>query len=110
MTAALLPAYGSLRTPALLLVLGAAVSYFASGFYSGFGAVIAELYPTSVRATAAGICYNTGRIASAAAPFIVGSLAESRGFFAAFAVAGAAFLVAAVMWIWIPETRNAELT
>ena len=41
-----------------------------------------------------GVCYNTGRIASAAAPFVVGSLAASRGFFAAFAVAGVAFLLA----------------
>jgi MFS family permease len=105
----LLPIYGFLKTPAILFVLGPLVAFFGTGYYSGFGAVIAELYPTSVRATAAGVCYNTGRIASAAAPFIVSSLAESRGFFTAFAVAGAAFLVAAVMWIWIPETRNAEL-
>lgn len=105
----LLPLYGFLKTPAILLVLGPLVAFFGTGYYSGFGAVIVELYPTPVRATAAGVCYNTGRIASAAAPFIVGSLAASRGFFAAFAVAGAAFLVAAVMWLWIPETRNAEL-
>ena len=64
----------------------------------------------SVRATAAGVCYNTGRIASAAAPFVVGSLAQRRGFGVAFRVAGAAFLLAAVTWIWIPETRNRELT
>jgi MFS family permease len=106
----LLPLYGFLRAPALLLVLGPFVAFFGTGYYSGFGAVIAELYPTSVRATAAGVCYNTGRIASAAAPFVVGSLAASRGFFAAFAVAGGAFLLAAIMWIWIPETRNRELT
>jgi MFS family permease len=106
----LLPLYGFLKEPALLLVLGPLVAFFGTGYYSGFGAVIAELYPTSVRATAAGVCYNVGRIASAAAPFVVGSLAASRGFFAAFAVAGAAFLLAAVMWIWIPETRNRELT
>ena len=31
------------------------------------------------------------------------------GFGVAFSVAGAAFLLAAVMWIWIPETRNREL-
>ena len=92
--------------PALLLVLGPLVAFFGTGYYSGFGAVIAELYPTSVRATAAGVCYNTGRIASAAAPFVVGSLAASRGFFAAFAVAGVAFLLAAIMWIWIPETQQ----
>jgi MFS family permease len=105
----LLPLYGFLKTPAILLLLGPLVAFFGTGYYSGFGAVVVELYPTSVRATAAGVCYNTGRIASAAAPFIVGSLAASSGFFAAFAVAGSAFLLAAVMWIWIPETRNAEL-
>src|SRR5882672_309821 len=102
----LLPLYGFLKEPVLLLILGPLVAFFGTGYYSGFGAVIAELYPTSVRATAAGVCYNTGRIASAAAPFVVGSLAASRGFFAAFAVGGAAFLLAAILWIWIPETRN----
>jgi MFS family permease len=106
---ALLPIYGSLRAPTILLLLGPFVAFFGTGYYSGFGAVIAELYPTSVRATAAGVCYNTGRVAGAAAPFVVGSLATTRGFGAAFAVAGAAFVVAAVMWIWIPDTRNAEL-
>ena len=55
-----------------------------------------------VRATAAGVCYNVGRLASAAAPFIVGSLAASRGFGVAFTVAGAAFLVAALAWVGIP--------
>jgi MFS family permease len=105
----LLPLYGFLKAPALLLVLGPLVAFFGTGYYSGFGAVIVELYPTSVRATAAGVCYNTGRIASAAAPFVVGSLAASRGFFSAFAVAGFAFFLAAIMWFWIPETRNAEL-
>jgi len=106
----LLPLYGFLRSPVVLLLLGPFVAYFGGGYWAGFGAVIAELYPTSVRATAAGVCYNVGRIASAAAPFSFGSLAASRGFFAAFAVGGAAFLLAAVMWIWIPETRNRELT
>ena len=105
----LLPVYGFLRTPAVLLMLGPLVAFFGTGYYSGFGAVIVELYPTSVRATAAGVCYNTGRIASAAAPFVVGTLAASRGFGAAFAVAGFAFLLAALAWIGIPETHNREL-
>jgi MFS family permease len=106
----LLPLYGNLRTPGVLLALGPLVAFFGTGYYSGFGALIAELYPTTVRATAAGVCYNTGRVASAAAPFVVGSLANTRGFGAAFTVAGAAFLVAAFLWIWIPETRNRELS
>jgi MFS family permease len=105
----LLPLYGYLRDPAVLLALGPLVAFFGTGYYSGFGAVIVELYPTSVRATAAGVCYNTGRIASAAAPYVVGSLAAARGFGAAFAVAGFAFMCAAVAWIGIPETSNREL-
>ncbi|PYR38010.1 MAG: MFS transporter [Acidobacteria bacterium] len=105
----LLPLYGFLRQPVLLLLLGPFVAFFGTGYYSGFGAVIAELYPTTVRATAAGVCYNTGRLASAIAPYTVASIAEARGFAAAFGVAGAAFVLAAVMWIWIPDTRNSEL-
>jgi MFS family permease len=107
--AILLPLYGVLRHPVALLVLGPFVAFFGTGYFSGLGALIAEIYPTAVRATAAGIGYNFGRIASAAAPYTVGALAATRGFGVAFAVAGAAFLLAAAMWIWIPETRNREL-
>jgi MFS family permease len=107
--AILLPMYGFLRVPVLLLFLGPFVAFFGTGYFSGLGALVAELYPTSVRATAAGFCYNFGRIASAAAPYTVGSLAGTRGFGVAFTVAGAAFLLAALAWVWIPETRNAEL-
>jgi MFS family permease len=107
--AILLPTYGFLRVPVLLLLLGPFVAFFGTGYFSGLGAVVAELYPTSVRATAAGFCYNFGRIASAAAPYTVGELAGTRGFGVAFTVAGAAFLFAALMWLWIPETRNSEL-
>jgi MFS family permease len=106
----LLPLYGLLRTETLLLLLGPFVAFFGTGYYSGFGALIAELYPTVVRATAAGICYNTGRLASAAAPFVVGWVASTRGFGLAFSITGAAFLIAAIAWIGIPATENRELT
>jgi MFS family permease len=110
MASLLLPLYGYLREPLFLLLLGPFVAFFGTGYYSGFGAVIAELYPTSVRATAAGVGYNVGRIASAAAPFVVGSLAGTQGFGVAFAITGAAFFFAALAWIGIPETGNRELT
>ncbi len=110
MASLLLPLYGYLREPVFLLLLGPFVAFFGTGYYSGFGAVIAELYPTSIRATAAGVGYNVGRIASAAAPFVVGSMAGTQGFGVAFAITGAAFLFAALAWIGIPETGNRELT
>jgi MFS family permease len=107
--AALMGAYAVTRDAWTLLVLGPFVAFFGTGYFSGFGAITAELYPTAVRATAQGLTYNIGRIASALAPFVVGSLATTRGFGTAFTVAAAAFLVAAVLWRWIPETRGRAL-
>jgi MFS family permease len=107
--AALILAYISVRVPLALLVLGPFVAFFATGHFSGFGVVTAEVYPTAVRATAQGFTYNTGRIASAAAPFAVGSLAQSSGFQAALSLTAMAFILAAVSWIWIPETRGRAL-
>jgi MFS family permease len=109
MASLLLPLYGSLSNPTMLLVLGPFVAFFGTGFYSGFGAVTAELYPTAIRASAQGFTYNLGRIASATAPFTVGSLATTRGFQTAFAVAGAAYLLAAVSWSVIPNTQGKAL-
>jgi MFS family permease len=105
----LLPLYGLVDQPVLLLLLGPVVAFFGTGYFSGFGALTAELYPTAVRATAQGFTYNAGRIASAGAPFVVGSLASTQGFAAAFAVTGAAFLAAAIAWTWIPDPGRREL-
>jgi len=108
--AVLLAIYVSIRNPTALLVLGPCVAFAATGYFSGFGAVTAEVYPTAVRATAQGFTYNIGRLASAAAPYLVGSLADTRGFGPAMLVSSAAFVVAAVFWFWIPETRGRVLS
>ncbi len=103
------PAYGIIREPLVLMLLGPLVMFFGTGFFSGFGAVTAELYPTAIRARAQGFTYNIGRIVSAAAPFTVGAMADTHGFGIAFALAGASFLFAAFAWFWIPETMGREL-
>jgi MFS family permease len=108
--AVLILVYLGVEVPVALLLLGPFVAFFATGYFSGFGAVTAELYPTDIRATAQGVTYNIGRVASAVAPYAVGSLAQTRGFDLALSTTSAAFLLAAVMWIWIPETRGRELT
>ena len=78
--AVLLFVYVTIRTPAVVLVLGPFLAFVATGYFSGFGAVTAEIYPTSIRATAQGFTYNIGRVASAAAPWVVGSLAQTHGY------------------------------
>ncbi len=101
--------YSQTRRPLLLLILGPFVAFFGTGYFTGFGALTAEIYPTAVRATAQGITYNTGRIVSAAAPFVVGSLAQKQGFGFSFILIAAAFLAAAMFWIGIPETKGKAL-
>jgi MFS family permease len=107
--AVLVWAYGATRQPMVLLVLGPFVAFFGTGYFSGFGAVASEIFPTAIRATALGVTYNSGRLLSAVAPFVIGSLAQSRGFGVAFTITAIAFLIAALLWIGIPETRGRQL-
>ena len=106
---ALILAYASTRSPLVLLLLGPFVAFFGTGYFSGFGAITAEIYPTRIRATAQGFTYNIGRVASAVAPFTVGSLAATHGFRTALSTTAVAFVLAAITWIWIPETRGRRL-
>jgi MFS family permease len=108
--AVLVPFYATSRNPAVLLGLGPVVAFFGTGYFSGFGALTAEIFPTRIRATAQGLTYNLGRGISAAAPFTVGALATVYGLGAALVVTSLAFLLAAALWAWIPETRGRALS
>jgi MFS family permease len=97
------------RTPATLLTLGPLVGFFAHGYFSLFGAMLAELFPTRIRAGAQGFCYNGGRLASAFAPIAIGAAAQGRAFATVISVAALFFAVGAVLVWLLPETRGAEL-
>ena len=86
------------------------VGFFGTGFFSLFGTMLSELYPTSIRGSAQGFVYNTGRALSALAPFAVGAIADRRGFGAGLALNSAFFLIGAALIFTLPETRNTELT
>ena len=107
--AALVPIYGLSRSPMWLLILGPLVAFFGTGFFSGFGALTAELFPTEVRATAMGTCYNIGRGFSAAAPLTIGLLAHRFGLGKSFFILAAAFLVGALLALALPETKGKQL-
>lgn len=108
--ALLVPLYGSTTDASLLLILGPLVAFFGTGYFSGFGTIASELFPTEIRATAMGLTYNIGRGFSAAAPFIVGSLAQTYGLGPAFLLQGGAFLLAALLALFLPETKGRALT
>jgi MFS family permease len=101
-------AFGA-RSTITLLVIGPLVGYFAHGYFSLFGAMLAELFPTRIRASAQGFCYNTGRLASAFAPYAIGAAATKYGL--GFSIAAdAAFFAIGAMLIWLlPETKGTEL-
>ncbi|HUF46779.1 MAG TPA: MFS transporter [Vicinamibacterales bacterium] len=98
--------YTSTTNAWILLAIGPFTAFFATGYFSGFGAVSAELYPTSIRATAQGLTYNIGRVASALAPWMVGGAADVGGYAAALSMAAIAFIVAAALGGFIPETKG----
>jgi MFS family permease len=101
--------YGFAREPWVLLVLGPFVAFFGTGYFSGFGAVASEIFPTSIRATALGVTYNSGRLLSAIAPYVVGTTVQNRGFGAAFTYTSVAFIIAAALWLGIPETKGRQM-
>jgi len=109
--AATVPLFVSVRDPNLLLAVGALVSYFGSAYYSGFAPTFAELFPTSIRATAQGVMYNGGRAMSAFAPAMVGFAAGVYGISSALALTAGFFLLAAlIVFFFLPETKATELT
>ena len=108
--AVLVPIYGQMaRSDSVLLLLGPFIGFFGSGYFSLFGAMLAELFPTSIRATGQGFAYNAGRAFSALAPFTIGQLADLYGIGSALALTSAFFLIGAMMILLLPETRGVTL-
>ncbi|HEY2236071.1 MAG TPA: MFS transporter, partial [Candidatus Angelobacter sp.] len=67
--AGLIPLYAAARTPWIILILGAFVGFFGTGFFAGSGIIGSELFPTRVRARALGFTYNGARALSCVAPY-----------------------------------------
>jgi MFS family permease len=109
-TAAITPVYGLMAANAtLLMLLGPALGFFGSGYFSVFGAMVSELFPQRVRATALGVIYNIGRAASAFAPYLIGKLADRYGIGSALSTTSLFLVAGAALILTLPETRGKEL-
>lgn len=107
--ALLIPAYAAARQQWLILILGALVGFFGTGFFSGSGLVGSEIFPTAVRARALGFTYNGARALSCIAPYTIGRVGDSRGLSWAFVLCALAFLLASAMASQLPETKGKAL-
>jgi MFS family permease len=102
--------YSQLTTPAALLVGGAVMGLFVNGMLGGYGALLAELYPTAARATAQNVLFNLGRGVGGFGPLVVATVAGHWSFAAAIALLAVIYLVdlAATAFL-IPERKGAPL-
>ncbi|RON51968.1 MFS transporter [Pseudomonas frederiksbergensis] len=98
----MLPIYTFATDKTALLLLGPAFAFFIA-FVGLFGSYFAELYPTHLRASGAGFCFNVGRGISAFAPLLLGSVAVSVGFSISIGFCGALFLLAAAVISLLPQ-------
>ena len=90
----------------LLPLLG----FFNNGIFSGFAIYFPELYPTAIRATGAGFCFNAGRVLASVGPFLTGYLVSALGSFGrATSAVATIYLLGLFILIFAPETRGQPL-
>ncbi len=98
------------RSFAQVLWLVPVLGFFNNGIFSGFAIYFPELYPTHLRATGAGFCFNIGRLLASAGPFLTGFLVTALGGFGRAASAIALiYLVGLGILPFAPETKGKPL-
>ncbi len=77
--------------------------------FAGYSIYFPELFPTRLRGTGVGFCYNTVRYLAAPAPIVFGYLATSMSFRTAAMLMASVYLVGVIALAWAPETKGQPL-
>lgn len=77
--------------------------------FAGYSIYFPELFPTRLRGTGVGFCYNTVRYVAAPAPILLGYLSTLLSFRTAAVVMSSVYLIGLVALIWAPETKGKPL-
>jgi len=82
---------------------------FTSLLFGGYAVYFPELFPTRLRATGTGFCYNVARYIAILAPSLFGSLSAKFGFANAATIMSAVFVLGLVILPFAPETKGKPL-
>ncbi|MGC9145237.1 MAG: MFS transporter [Nitrososphaeria archaeon] len=97
------------RTVAQVMIASYLMGFFINSYFTTFGALFSEPYPTHARATAVNFIFNTGRGFGGIAPLIIGVLAPLFKISGVIGFFSVLFIIAAVSILTIPETKGVEL-
>ena len=94
----------------MMLFVFAVYGFFTQGIFSWTPIWLPELFPTRMRATAAGFVFNAPRMISAIAPLISGSLIVSLGGYGkAATIVGLFYILGLIAVPFLPETKGEPL-
>jgi MFS family permease len=102
---AMVATYAVPRDHNSLMILLPGISVF-SGFFALFTMYLPPLFPTLLRTTGAGFCYNIGRVASAAGTIVFGLISTVHDYRAALIAAGCLFLPSGLLALGLPEPAD----
>ena len=103
--------YSQLTDPTAMLVAGAFLGMFVNGMMGGYGALMAEAYPTEARATAQNVLFNLGRAVGGFGPVVVGAIVSAYSFSIAIAFLAVIYVIDMVATVFlVPELKGKELS
>ena len=103
--------YSQLSDPTAMLVAGAFLGMFVNGMMGGYGALMAEAYPTEARATAQNVLFNLGRAVGGFGPVVVGAIVSAYSFSIAIAFLAVIYVIDMVATVFlVPELKGKELS
>ena len=103
--------YSQLTDPTAMLVAGVFLGMFVNGMMGGYGALMAEAYPTEARATAQNVLFNLGRAVGGFGPVVVGAVVSAYSFSIAIAFLAVIYVIDMVATVFlVPELKGKELS
>ena len=98
---------GLAESTSAIVLCGVSYTLVANVFSNAFHVFQAEIFPTAVRATAAGTAYGLSRLSSASMPFVLLPLLRTGGPGAAFGAIGLAMLIVMLdVGLFAPSTTG----